>query len=201
MRSRMFQISMKRILFVVSFALTLLGFLLSPATVNTSASADEQCSRECHEQLAEARAGTSQYHNESKALEDGFISTGQCVAIPGVGAMGIHYINPARMSDISVEPGAPETLLYLPQENGRMRLVGLEYYAPVLVNGIPWFGGHNNPPPTVDNPPPVLFGRTFDGPMPGHGPGQPWHYSLHVWAWRNNPAGMFAPFNPMLRCP
>jgi hypothetical protein len=62
-------------------------------------------------------------------------------------------------------------------------------------------GGAAEPPPSIDNPAPVLFGRTFDGPMPGHAPGMPWHYDLHVWAWEHNPAGTFSQFNPSLACP
>jgi hypothetical protein len=164
------------------------------------ASPGNECPDDCQEQLTAARAATAQYHNESKALADGFFSTFECVAAPGLGAMGVHYINPARMMNTSVDASEPETLLYIRQNDGTMRLVGLEYFAPVLSNGIPWFGGPNSPPPVVDNPAPVLFGQTFDGPMPGHGPGQPWHYDLHVWAWRDNPRGLFFPFNPKLSC-
>ena len=27
------------------------------------------------------------------------------------------------------------------------------------------------------------------------------HYDLHVWLWKKNPAGLFAPTNPDVRCP
>lgn len=164
------------------------------------ASPSRECPDDCQEQLTQARAATAQYHNESKALADGFFSTFECVEAPGLGAMGVHYVNPIRMMDINVDVSQPEALLYLRQNDGTMRLVGLEYVAPVLSNGIPWFGGENNPPPVVDNPAPTLFGRTFDGPMAGHTPGQPWHYDLHVWAWRDNPRGLFFPFNSKLSC-
>jgi hypothetical protein len=52
----------------------------------------------------------------------------------------------------------------------------------------------------TDDDRPSLFGQEFDGPMEGHGPGQPIHYDLHVWLWKKNPAGMFAPFNPKVAC-
>ncbi len=29
----------------------------------------------------------------------------------------------------------------------------------------------------------------------------PRHYDLHVWAWKHNPAGLFAPFNPKVSRP
>ena len=36
--------------------------------------------------------------------------------------------------------------------------------------------------------------------MPGHLPGMPWHWDLHVWVWANNPSGTFAQWNPALSC-
>ena len=181
-------------------AQTTMEWLLLKSSAQAKAASGSDCTGECQEQLARAKAATARYHNEAKALEDGFISTFQCVEAPGLGAMGVHYINPLRMMDTSVDASQPETLLYIRQNDGLMRLIGLEYYAPVLSNGVPWFGGANNPPPVIDNPAPVLFGQTFDGPMPGHEAGQPWHYDLHVWAWRHNPRGLFFPFNPKVGC-
>ena len=181
------------------FAVALGVSPLLKQTVHATANSRD-CDDECQEELTNARAATAQYHNESKAFEDGFISTFQCVSVPGLGAMGVHYINPARLANPAVDAARPEALLYVPQNDGKMRLVGLEYVTPVFSNGVPWFGAPNNPPPVIDNPAPSLFGQTFDGPMPGHGPGEPWHYDLHVWAWRDNPRGLFFPFNPKLSC-
>jgi hypothetical protein len=31
------------------------------------------------------------------------------------------------------------------------------------------------------------------------GPAFP-HYQLHVWVWKNNPNGMYTPFNPNVSC-
>lgn len=146
--------------------------------------AAEDCPEECRSQLAEARAATARYHDVNAALADGFIPTGPCVAVPKLGAMGIHYANFFRLFDASVSPAEPEFLLYAPDGRGGLRLVALEYFVPAYM--------------AVE--PPTLFGREFDGPMPGHGPGEPAHYDLHVWAWRHNPAGMFAPFNPKVGC-
>jgi hypothetical protein len=27
------------------------------------------------------------------------------------------------------------------------------------------------------------------------------HYDLHVWLWKENPAGLFSPTNPAVKCP
>lgn len=172
-------------------------FITASATARASALAEE-CDEQCRQDLATARAATAQYHQESRALADGFFSDPICVQAPDVGAMGIHYLNPSRM-DTNVDPASPEVLLYEPQADGTRRLVGAEYVSPVIVNGSPWFGP--GPPPNGQyNAAPVLFGRTFNGPMPGHNPHMSWHYDLHVWLWRNNPSGMFALFNPKVSC-
>jgi hypothetical protein len=82
-------------------------------------------------------------------------------------------------------------LLYLPTADGKLRLIGVEYFVAAA----------DQEPPIDNADTPHLFGRAFDGPMEGHGPGQPYHYDLHVWLWADNPAGLFAPFNPSLACP
>jgi hypothetical protein len=183
------------------FLSTSLALSLTPGPSARAVADNSECPEPCQEELSAAREATAQYHKESNALEDGFLPDPVCVQEPGLGGMGIHYENPGRMGDILVDPVRPELLLYEPQPNGKKRLVALEYYAPVLSNGQPWFGGPNDPPPVIDNPAPMLFGHTFDGPMPGHHPQMPWHYDLHVWAWRHNPVGLFTPFNPKVRCP
>ena len=47
------------------------------------------------------------------------------------------------------------------------------------------------------------FGKSLEGPMEGHPPILPsdlYHYDLHVWLWKQNPAGMFNPVNPSVNC-
>jgi hypothetical protein len=197
---------MKRRMLTVTLAAILVsmsaGFIYGPEfgpAASASTTFSDDCDDQCQEELSAARAATARYYQESNALEDGFVGEPLCVQRPDVGGMGIHYENVARMGDTSVDPAAPELLLYEPQPDGRRRLVGLEYFAPVIVNGSPWFGP--GPPPAGQyNAAPVLFGHVFNGPMPGHNPNMPWHYDLHVWAWRHNPAGLFAQFNPKVSC-
>lgn len=175
------------------------GLALHTATSSAAPPPGDDCGQQCQEALADAREATALYHQESNALGDGFIPDQECVQAPGAGGMGFHYVNFSRMQDTSVSPEAPEVLLYEAQADGSRRLVGVEYLAPVIVNGSPWFGP--GPPPQGQyNAAPQLFGRAFNGPMPGHNPQMPWHYDLHVWIWRHNPAGMFVPFNPKVIC-
>lgn len=133
--------------------------------------------------LAQVRQAAAKYHDVDAALADGYVATPICVEEPDLGGMGYHYINPALASDLSVNPLKPELLLYAPSGNGRLKLVGVEYFVAY-----------------VGQPAPTLFGVPFDGPMPGHEPGMPVHYDLHAWVWQANPAGVFADFNPNVSC-
>ncbi len=140
--------------------------------------------------LAKVRQATVKYHDVNVAYADGFIRTPECVASPD-GGMGIHFINPARLMDPAIKLLEPEILLYAESADG-FKLIGVEY-----------FQGIGAPDTPIPNPAPaaaVLFGRPLDGPMDAHEPGQPPHYDLHVWVWQANPTGMFAPFNPNVKC-
>lgn len=143
-------------------------------------------------ELAMVRQLTAKYHDVSAALADGFVSTVECAEEPGLGAMGIHYVNFERVMDPGLDPAEPEALLYMPTSDG-LRLIAVEYLWAI--------GAPDAPVPNPAPPAPILFGRNFDGPMPGHGPGQPPHYDMHVWLWQANPSGLFAPWNSSLSCP
>jgi hypothetical protein len=142
-------------------------------------------------QLAQVRQATAKYHDVNTALADGFVPTPQCVQEPGLGGMGIHYINPARLMDAEVNILEPEILLYLDTESG-LKLLGVEYMFAI--------GAPDAPVPDPAPPSPIIFGRVLDGPMLGHEPGMPPHYDLHAWIWQANPSGIFAPFNPNVSC-
>jgi len=170
--------------------------------VSSSASAlgdedDDAMEGEGIPDLDKARAATARYHRVEVAEAEGFVRVSDCVESPA-GVMGIHYLNLGRL-DASLDVAEPELLLYVPKENGGLRLVGIEYMRPILHQGQPWVDAA--PPDPADVPPtPSLFGQSFNGPMAGHAPGEPWHFDLHVWLWRENPSGMFAQFNPELSC-
>ncbi len=142
-------------------------------------------------QLAEVRRLTASFHNFQRAANAGwFAQLSECVAHPAMGAMGYHIGNPEYLTNGILDPLKPEALMFEPMKNGRMRLVGVEYIVPFM------------PPETEGGDPipgeqPSLFGQPFDS-SPHVGPLGSW--TLHVWLWRHNPAGMFAPFNPNVSC-
>lgn len=69
-----------------------------------------------------------------KATKDGFILVGGCAEDPKLGGgMGIHYLHPKRVDnpklagDKTLIPEEPELLLYAPDKNGKLKLIGVEY--------------------------------------------------------------------------
>lgn len=139
--------------------------------------------------LARMRAGTARYQQFAEARADGFVPLSECVAAPW-GGMGYHFGHPDRLQSLTLDPALPQVLLYEPMKNGRMRLVGVEF----MIHGEAWYAAGNTSAP-------ALAGRTFDPPNPDH-PDEDVRpfYTLHVWAWRENPDGVFAPFNPNVSC-
>jgi hypothetical protein len=143
--------------------------------------------------LRAAKAVTAKFQSFKQALRHGYTVAGEpCVppAGPRSPAMGIHAINPALMADPAIDLQRPEILLYIPGKDGKLRLVGLEYWKADADGSL-----------ATSTDRPSLFGQPFDGPMPGHNPAMPVHYDLHVWVWENNPLGMFAMVNSNLACP
>jgi len=84
----------------------------------------------------------------------------------------------------------PEILLYEPLSNGKLRLTGADY----LVLKSDWDAKpeHTSPPELMGQ----LF-HLFDSPNRF---GLPAFYSLHVWAWKENPNGTFVNWNPNVSC-
>ncbi len=146
------------------------------------------------DELAKVRAATARYHDVAVARANGYVQVSPCVESPA-GFMGFHYLNFALL-DGTIDALKPELLLYQPTDEG-LKLVAVEYMLPIFQDGAPYNG---EAPPRNPPPAPVLFGKAFDGPMPGHGPGEPWHYDLHVWIWSHNPSGLLATWNPALSC-
>jgi hypothetical protein len=128
------------------------------------------------------KAATARFNSMTQAARAGYMDPGpgHCVAVPGLGAMGYHWVN-GDLVDPVFNPLEPEALLYGYDKNGNKKLVGIEY---VVID--------------VGQPHPHFGNQEFDvggTPVPVD------HYSLHVWLYESNPNGMFAPFNPNVFCP
>jgi hypothetical protein len=148
-------------------------------------------------ELAQVRRITARFHRVEEAVAAGYelgwvngsqvrIITG-CVtnvANPAAGAMGYHYFQPQLVADNAVDPLEPEVLVYAPAPDGGLRLAAVEWVV----------RGPNTNPPGVSSPPSVL-GMPMHILVPAVG-----FYIKHAWVWMNNPAGMFADWNPEVSC-
>lgn len=137
--------------------------------------------------VAQVREATAHFRDVNNALAAGYIDTGNCVSSKTGGAMGVHFVNLALMfDDGSVDIATPEVLVYEPLANGTLRLVGVEYFS--LDDGDPSTGS------------PVLEGQLMNYAGAPNRYGLPAGHELHVWAWKRNPIGTFADWNPRVRC-
>lgn len=132
------------------------------------------------DQLRELRRSTSKYQDLVKAEEDGYVlEEGHCVeGPPDEGNMGFHAIN-AELIDRTLSPSEPEILVY-EKKGDQFVLVAVE------------FASMHGP----EGPAPEIIGHEMHLV-----PHLPFNWALHVWAWKNNPNGLFADWNPRVDCP
>jgi hypothetical protein len=138
--------------------------------------------------LAQAvRAATESFRDPQAGAAAGYMLSGGCVSGPEEGAMGVHFVNGSLVEDGMLDAARPEVLVYEPRDGG-LRLVAVEY----LVIAEQW--------DAVNDHPPVLEGQHFHYVPAPNRTGLPAYYELHVWAWKRNPHGTFADWNPRVSC-
>ncbi len=142
--------------------------------------------------LAQLRAATALYHDLGQANKHGYrLFTDAkgiaCIANPPVGAMGVHYVNGALLG--TLDPLKPQAMVYAPGNDGSLHLAAVEY----VVFQASWDAVHPDMAP-------MLFGQMFMLTPAGNRYGLPAFYSLHVWVWMQNPSGIFAMWNPNVKC-
>ena len=136
---------------------------------------------EPHEaELASLRSATRDFADVTAAAEAGYTAQlTPCLSDPALGGMGFHIGNPGRING-TVELERPEVLLYEPRIVDFPELVAVEYIVPFEA----WTAAS----------PPVLMGQTFTR-NEAFGV-----WALHVWLYKENPAGIFADWNPRVSC-
>ncbi|MFE4635297.1 hypothetical protein ACFRJ1_18255 [Streptomyces sp. NPDC056773] len=131
--------------------------------------------------IATAYRATAPHQFPHTAAAAGYVPDAYCVpGKAGVGGLGYPHFNHAH--DDSLDPAKPTALIYVDDTHGTRRLAALEWVS------------------TRKDGPPKLFGTAFHGPIPGKFPGQPTHYTLRLWLWKENPGGRFALYNPAVSC-
>jgi hypothetical protein len=138
------------------------------------------------------RQATERFRNvtDVSGPGEGFQLTFGCVSGGDFGAMGLHYVNFGLVADGEIDVMQPEIILFEPTRNGGIRITGADY----LVVAADWDAKHPG------QGPPQLMGQLFhlfDSPNRF---GLPPFYTLHVWAWKDNPNGTFVNWNPAVSC-
>lgn len=121
------------------------------------------------------------------AILDSAVAAGYPRAIPDCivhehhGAMGYHHVNRALLTR-TLDVTKPQILLYERRPDQSYRFNGVEFILPYRLYA-------------RDSVAPVLFGQRL------HREDNFKYWYLHVWAWTDNPEGVFANFNPDVSCP
>jgi hypothetical protein len=130
--------------------------------------------------LERVRTATYAYRDIGVAHSAGFpTTTPACLENQPAGGMGQHYVD-RRILDDQLDVERPEILVYAPTSDGKQKLVGVEYIIPLSK----W----------QKQEAPRIFGRSLKRSEQL----QLWY--LHVWAWEKNDAGLFADWNPAVKC-
>jgi hypothetical protein len=166
-------------------------------------------------EIEKVRLATQRFHDVKTALAEGYIPAppGECISaahegLPAEwGGMGIHYINPKMLKITAVEPRVdgdnthtdfmnPAILLYEPQADGSLTLVGVENL--VFLNA--WHAAGNQAPPK-------FAGRTWDTMADNARTAQDEahafepHHDQHIYFKKlAKPSDQLNPFSPNVTC-
>jgi hypothetical protein len=134
------------------------------------------------------RESTERFKSVSAAEAEGYVLQFGCVSGPDSGAMGLHYVNGALVNRGEIDPTHPQIVIYEPTPNGGLRLIGADF----LVLAEAWDAKKQGPP--------ELMGQLFHYFEFPNRFGLPAFYTLHVWAWKDNPNGAFVNWHPNVSC-
>ena len=143
-----------------------------PATASRSFGDYRDLPAQTLEELQAAKAATAKYNDFQQAVRDGYTDIN--VVVP---EMGYHFLLIDRL-DSQFEYDKPEILVYNREENGRMKLVAVEYAVPITLS------------PTAP--------AGFTGTQDVWGVYQNTLWTLHAWIWEYNPSGVFHATNPLV---
>src|SRR5215475_3330875 len=134
------------------------------------------------------RDSTERFKNVSAAMAEGYVLQFGCVSGSDSGAMGLHYVNGNLVNMGILDATRPQIVIYEPMPDGSLKLIGADF----LVLADAWNQAHSSPPELMGQ----LF-HLFESPNRF---GLPAFYTLHVWAWKDNPNGAFVNWHPNVSC-
>ena len=129
--------------------------------------------------VARVRAATEPFKSTAAAEAAGYKRVTDCVEYQPAGAMGYHFQNNALL-DTTLDVEHPEVLVYERMPDGTFKLNGVEFLVPI-------------PSWTSAEPPKVMGQSLKRADRLGI-----WY--LHVWTWEPSPSGLFADWNPRVKC-
>lgn len=182
--------------FATAFAYSTLGVLVLTGSLSSSPRAHDDQAARAHRHapatsnalVRTVREATERFRDVAVAEAEGYHLAFGCVSGPDSGAMGLHYVNMALVGDGELDAARPEIVIYEPAPNGRLKLIGADY----LVFAEAWDKKGIGTP--------QLMGQLlhlFESPNRF---GLPAFYTLHVWAWKENPTGMFVNWHAKVSC-
>jgi len=134
------------------------------------------------------RDSTERFKDVRVAMAEGYALQFGCVSGSDSGAMGLHYVNANLVGAGVLDPARPQIVIYEPMPDGSLKLIGADY----LVISEAWHAKHKETPEMMGQ----LF-HLFEAPNRF---GLPAFYTLHVWAWKENPNGAFVNWHPQVSC-
>lgn len=166
--------------------------------------------------LDEVRAIAEKYRDVNVAKAEGYTTDNKCVTAQmlghpeAMGAMGLHYVRrdllglppkpaPAGSKRVAgtgthTDFRRPAMLVYEPQPDGSLELVAVEN----LVFAESWHAKSKDPPTFHGRAYPLL--KDDPGTKIDEAHGWEPHYEQHLWVFRDNPNGVYSPFNPGVTC-
>src|SRR5215469_4255299 len=135
------------------------------------------------------RDSTERFKDVHQAEREGYALQFGCVSGSDNGAMGLHYVNGELVNKGVLDATRPQIVIYEPTPDGGRKLIGADF----LVFADVWDKNHPGNPPELMG---QLF-HLFDAPNRF---GLPAFYTLHVWAWKENPNGAFVNWHPEVSC-
>jgi hypothetical protein len=134
------------------------------------------------------RDSTERFQDVTVAEKEGYLLQFGCVSGPDSGAMGLHFVNGALVNSGVIDARHPQIVIYEPTPSGSLKLIGADF----LVIASVWDASHSGPP--------ELMGQLFHYFEAPNRFGLPAFYTLHVWAWKDNPNGAFVNWHPNVNC-
>ena len=129
--------------------------------------------------VVKIRQATAKFKETDAAEAAGYKGSSDCIQYQPAGAMGYHFNNLA-LRDATLDVEHPEVLVYEKMSDGTFQLNGVEFIVPTSA----W---------TSAEPPHVMGQALKKAERLGI-----WY--LHVWTWKASPTGLFADWNPDVKC-